>query len=67
LAVGYFSADIDGARGNQGMKDVILALQWTKDNIADFGGDSSRVTVFGHSASSAIVSYLTLSPLTNGR
>ncbi|KYM98243.1 Esterase E4, partial [Cyphomyrmex costatus] len=54
------------ATGNQGLKDVIMALQWVQKNISEFGGDPNNVTIFGESAGGAIVHYLTLSPLANG-
>ncbi|XP_019626047.1 PREDICTED: uncharacterized protein LOC109471201 [Branchiostoma belcheri] len=41
----------DGAAtGNFGILDQIAALQWTQDNIGDFGGDKDRITIFGQSA-----------------
>jgi para-nitrobenzyl esterase len=45
--LGYLSP---GGVDNLGLRDQILALQWVHDNIAAFGGDPDRVTVFGQSA-----------------
>ena len=51
---------------NFGMRDMIAALRWVRDNIANFGGDPSNVTIFGESAGGAAVACLLVSPEAQG-
>ena len=51
---------------NFGLLDPVAALEWVRDNIANFGGDPSNVTIFGESAGGLSVASLMASPQTYG-
>ncbi|WP_156689367.1 carboxylesterase/lipase family protein [Mycobacterium sp. Marseille-P9652] len=51
---------------NVGLRDVLAALAWVRDNIAAFGGDPGRVTLFGESAGAGIVTTLLACPAAEG-
>jgi para-nitrobenzyl esterase len=56
----------DHVSGNYGLLDMIAGLQWIQKNIAVFGGDPTKVTIFGESAGGIAVSMLCVSPLARG-
>jgi len=69
-ALGFLDLSAYGAKyahsGNLGMMDLVKALQWVRDNIAQFGGDPANVTIFGQSGGGGKVSTLMAMPSAKG-
>ena len=70
-ALGFLDlSSFDTARrrfdSNIGLHDVLAALRWVRDNIAAFGGDPQKVTLFGESAGAGIVTTLLAVPAAEG-
>ena len=68
---GYlYLAELGGAEfadsGNVGQLDLVLALKWVRDNIAEFGGDAGNVTIFGQSGGGAKCATLMAMPAARG-
>lgn len=61
-ADGFLFLDEDGAVPNLGLLDQVAALRWVRENIAAFGGDPDRVSVFGESAGAMSIGTLLAMP-----
>ncbi|XP_062969198.1 cocaine esterase-like [Cynocephalus volans] len=64
--LGFFSTGDKHAPGNWGYLDQVAALRWVQQNIAHFGGNPDRVTIFGGSAGGTSVSSHVISPMSQG-
>ncbi|XP_065216332.1 esterase E4-like [Planococcus citri] len=64
--LGFLSTGDHVLPGNNGMKDQVMALKWVQKNIAAFGGDPNKVTLFGESAGAGSVHYHMHSSLSKG-
>ncbi|KZT39149.1 alpha/beta-hydrolase [Sistotremastrum suecicum HHB10207 ss-3] len=60
--LGFLALNDGVTNGNYGLADMITALKWVQEHIADFGGDPSRVTIFGQSAGAGAVRALLAAP-----
>lgn len=61
--LGFLCLRNETAPGNAALKDLALALKWTKNNINGFGGNSSKIVVAGEGTAGALAQYLALSPM----
>jgi para-nitrobenzyl esterase len=66
LYLGEIGGEKFADSGNVGMLDIVLALEWVRDNIAHFGGDPGNVTIFGESGGGGKVSTLMAMPPAKG-
>jgi para-nitrobenzyl esterase len=66
LHLGDVAGEAYAASGNAGMLDIVEALTWVRENIAQFGGDPHTVTIFGESGGGRKVSTLLAMPAAKG-
>ena len=66
MSLPFLSTGDEHARGNWGFLDQVAALRWVQQNIAHFGGNPDRVTIFGESAGGTSVSSHVVSPKSQG-
>jgi para-nitrobenzyl esterase len=66
LAHPELSRESGTGSGGYGIQDQVAGLRWVRDNIAQFGGDPAKVTIFGESAGGISVSMLTVVPAAKG-
>ncbi|XP_054013924.1 carboxylic ester hydrolase-like [Hylaeus anthracinus] len=64
--LGFLSTEDTVCPGNNGLKDQAQSIRWVNENIANFGGNPNRVTIFGESAGGVSVHYHMMSNLTKG-
>ncbi len=67
--LGFFAHPALAGRDNHanfGLLDMVTALEWVRDNIANFGGDPQNVTIFGISAGGMAVNMLMTTPAAKG-
>ncbi|XP_052740863.1 esterase B1-like isoform X2 [Bicyclus anynana] len=65
-AIGFLNLGSKEVSGNAGMKDQVAALKWVQLNIAHFGGNPKKVTIFGNSAGGISCLLHCISPMSKG-
>lgn len=65
-ALGWLSTGDTVIPGNMALKDQVLGMKWTRENIYHFGGDPYRITIHGHSSGSICTHLHTFSPMSRG-
>lgn len=63
--LGFLTTSSSAAKGNWGLWDGKIAIEWIKNNIEKFGGDPGSITIFGESAGAVMTSHTTASPQTS--
>lgn len=66
-ALGFLSTGDTHSSGNYGLKDQVMALEWVRDYIGNFGGDPNLVTLLGYSAGAISVTLHMISPMSKGK
>jgi len=66
LYLGGIAGEAYANSSNVGHLDIVLALEWVRDNIGQFGGDPANVTLFGQSGGSAKIGCLMAMPAARG-
>ncbi|MDE1147835.1 MAG: carboxylesterase/lipase family protein [Azospirillaceae bacterium] len=66
LYLGRLAGPAYAQSGNVGILDLVLALQWVRDNIGNFGGDPARIMLFGQSGGGAKIATLMATPAAQG-
>ena len=64
--LGFFATATKNNPGNNGLKDIVMALRWVQENIRCFNGDPNIVTLWGHSAGASAVYLLAITNKTDG-
>ncbi|XP_065202761.1 esterase E4-like [Planococcus citri] len=64
--LGFLNLGLKECSGNQGIKDILLSLQWIRENIRSFGGDPDNITLVGSSSGSEVIHVLMLAPAAKG-